>query len=89
MKVLSAQCSVHGAQLLRTENREPPAQFFFAQQGLVQPGGHAGFVAQQAFVAPGAPPAQHADGAVAQLLRAKAAKAIEASARNRFMRVDR
>ena len=65
----------------------PAQRFFVAQHGLVQPGGQAGCVVQQALAGP-APLVQHAAfvaGAVAQLLREKAAAAMEASVSRRFI----
>lgn len=76
----------------RGEQRSPRSsddadQFFFAQQGFVQPAGHAVLVAQQALAAPGAPPAQQVAGLVAQLLSVKAAAVMEARVRMRFILV--
>ena len=64
-----------------------PHQFFFAQQGFVQPGGQAGLVAQQGFVQPAVPlVAQQEEDLVAQqLLSVRAAKAVETRAMRRFM----
>ncbi len=54
-----------------------------AQQGFVQPGGHAGLVAQQGLVQPG--PQQVAGAVAQQLLSMTEAKAIEAREIRRFI----